>query len=444
MAPVRVVGSPAAPSVSHATASEPESEAESELAASSAAELSEESENQDSVDNSPRISANSANSSNSRSYPIPVEINEHVEKWITYFTKKDRERFQRFLDRGMLYRDVVENTLEENDLPAELYYLAMIESGYVTSAHSRASAVGVWQFIQGTGKRYGLRIDQYIDERRDPIRATEAAAKYLRDLYNVFGSWYLAMAAYNSGEMRVLRAVFKAGTRDFWELHKKKALPSETRDYVPKFLAAVLIGQNPEKYGFRVRDTGETYPNLELTEVPPRLPLSTLAKQSGISLSTLKKVNPHIKGNAVPPGRSAYEIWIPQERATAVKGLYAKLEKMVPTPERGSSRNVASVHRVRRGDNLSRIAKKYKISVGHLKRINNLRSNKIMVGMKLRVSPKSYANSQVVRYKVRRGDNLIVLARRFNTTVKKIKSTNGLRKNRIYIGQVLKIEPKHL
>lgn len=155
-----------------------------------------------------------------RKVRIPVELNEHVQRWITYFTERDRERFQRFLNRGQLYRDVVENVLEENDLPAELYYLAMIESGFRTDAHSHASAVGVWQFIPGTARRYGLRIDRYVDERRDPIRATEAAAKYLRDLYNVFGSWHLAMAAYNAGEIRVLRAVFKGRTRNFWELIK--------------------------------------------------------------------------------------------------------------------------------------------------------------------------------------------------------------------------------
>lgn len=159
---------------------------------------------------------------------IPVELNQHVQVWIEYFTTRDKERFQRFLDRGQPYRDVVENTLEENDLPAELYYLAMIESGFRTNALSHAKAVGVWQFIPGTARRYGLRIDRHVDERRDPIRATEAAAKYLRDLYNVFGSWHLAMAAYNAGEIRVLRAVFKGRTRNFWELIEAKTLPRVT------------------------------------------------------------------------------------------------------------------------------------------------------------------------------------------------------------------------
>lgn len=168
---------------------------------------------------------------------IPVEINEHVEQWINYYTVQDRVRFQRFLNRGQLCKDIVENVLEENDLPAELYYLAMIESGYRTDAHSHASAVGVWQFIAGTAQRYGLRIDNYVDERRDPKRATEAAAKYLRDLYNVFGSWHLAMAAYNAGEIRVLRAVFKGRTRNFWELVQSKVLPKRNSQLCSKIFS---------------------------------------------------------------------------------------------------------------------------------------------------------------------------------------------------------------
>lgn len=378
---------------------------------------------------------------------IPVELNADVERWIEYFTKKDRERFQRFLNRGQKYRDVVESVLEENDLPAELYYLAMIESGYQTHAKSHAKAVGVWQFIAGTGHRYGLRIDKYVDERRDPIRSSEAAAKYLRDLYNVFGSWHLAMAAYNAGEIRILRAVMKARTRNFWELVELRALPSETANYVPKFLAVVLIGQNPEKYGFKVQESASPYPDLEAVEIPGSISLEVLAKKSGVSLPMLKMVNPHLLSASTPPNASGYEIWAPVGSSRKIASIRSDLTRIAK-----QKRAIAAIsdkpsdrtyHIVRSGENLSLIARKYKMSAGHLKRINNLKSSRLFVGAKLRIQPSTYRASATVKYKVRRGDNLTVIAKRFNTTPQKIKAANRMTRNRIFVGQILKIDGKN-
>jgi membrane-bound lytic murein transglycosylase D len=243
-------------------------------------------------------------------HQIPFESNKDVQKWIEYFSQKDRARFQRFLDRGAKYREVVENVLKENGLPAELYYLAMIESGYQNHATSIAAAVGVWQFIPGTATRYGLEVSRTVDERRDPIRATEAAVRYLKDLHNVFGSWHLAMAGYNAGEYRVVRAVFKGKTRDFWKLNELKALPPETRNYIPKFLAAVEIGQNPLKYGFTT-PLGERYPDLQAVKLANGLSLKEIAKTSGISFAELKKVNPHLTQGITPYGQDGYEVWVP-------------------------------------------------------------------------------------------------------------------------------------
>lgn len=373
---------------------------------------------------------------------IPVEINQHVESWIHYFSVKDHARFQRFLDRGQAYKDVVENTLEENDLPAELYYLAMIESGFRTDAFSHAKAAGVWQFISGTARRYGLRVDQYVDERKDPIRATEAAAKYLRDLYNVFGSWHLAMAAYNAGEIRVLRAVFKGRTRNFWDLIEAKALPRETANYVPKFLAVVLIGQNPEKYGFHSSRDVSSYPNLVAIPVHKSLSLKQIAKASNIDVDTLKNVNPHLANAKVPPSPSMYEIWVPSSLEKVIQDSNKKLAALVPEPQRrvASKSHASPTYRVKRGDNLISIAKKHKLSVGHLVRINHLKSTRIYVGMRLRTQSKVYEASSLVRYKVKRGDNLTILAQKFKTSIRKIKAGNRLRKNNIFVGQVLKIE----
>lgn len=383
-----------------------------------------------------------------RKVKIPVELNEHVQRWISYFTEQDRERFQRFLNRGLLYKDVVENVLEENDLPAELYYLAMIESGFRTDARSHASAVGVWQFIAGTARRYGLRIDRYVDERKDPIRATEAAAKYLRDLYNVFGSWHLAMAAYNAGEIRVLRAVFKGRTRNFWELIQSKALPKETADYIPKFLAVVLIGQDPKKYGFEEANIAASYPKLEAVEVPGSLKLHQISQASGLSINTIKKVNPHLNFSQTPSSVTRYEIWIPAEFAATLKTQQGQLFKTYGKPQRTSaSNNIGTsreTYRVRSGETLLTIARKYKLSIGHLKRINNLKSDRILAGMGLRMQAKTYEPSGFVRYKVKRGENLSVIAKKFKTSITRLKQSNSLRKNQIVVGQILKIQSTDL
>lgn len=380
---------------------------------------------------------------------IPVELNEHVQRWIAYFTERDRERFQRFLNRGQLYRDVVENVLEENDLPAELYYLAMIESGFRTNAHSHASAVGVWQFIPGTARRYGLRIDRYVDERRDPIRATEAAAKYLRDLYNVFGSWHLAMAAYNAGEIRILRAVFKGRKRNFWDLIQSKSLPKETAEYIPKFLAVVLIGQDPKKYGFSETNNGVSYPKLEAVEVPGSLQLNQISKLSGLTLDSLKKVNPHLNFSQTPSSVARYEIWVPALSASTLKAQqselfrnYTKIQRS--TASTGIAKTSVEVHRVKPGESLLTIARKYKLSIGHLKRINNLKSNRILSGTRLRTQSRAYSPSNFVRYKVKRGENLTLIAKKFKTSITKLKVSNQLRKNQIVVGQVLKIDSPDL
>lgn len=367
-------------------------------------------------------------------HSIPVEINKEVQKWIDYFAKKDRARFQRFLNRGAKYREVVENVLKENGLPAELYYLAMIESGYQNHATSHASAVGVWQFIRGTGTRYGLTINSYVDERRDPIRATEAAVRYLRDLHNVFGSWHLAMAGYNAGEYRVVRAVFKGKTRDFWKLVKLKALPRETRNYIPKFLAAVEIGQNPMKYGFTL-PVGERYPDLQAISLPNWLRLSDVASTSGISLSELKKVNPHLRKQMTPPGRGGYEVWVPLRLAKNVERSKTLLAKKVRRHSRQIAHtNSSGTHRVRRGENLSVIARKYGMSVRQLKSLNGLRSSRIYVGSRLKVS-----GSTASHYVVRRGDNLSAIARKHGMSIRQLKNLNGLRSNRILVGKRLQV-----
>lgn len=366
--------------------------------------------------------------------------NKYVRKWIRYFTIKDRERLIRFLNRGQQYKEIVQNTLNENDLPEELFYLAMIESGYQNHARSPAQAVGVWQFISGTALRYGLKIDHYVDERKDPIRSTEAAAKYLRDLYNIFGSWHLAMAAYNAGEMRILRAILKAKTRNFWELVAAEALPRETAEYVPKFIAMALIAKNPEKYSLEINENILRYPTLQAVEVPGSFSLANLAKISNIDLRLLIKVNPHLSQYRTPDNTEKYEVWIPVELADRVQKSYTNLKnqnekiKFVPATS-------TKFYTIKKSDTLLKIAQRHKVSLGHLKRINHLKSDKIYVGMKLRTFISVYiAPLKFTIYKVKKNDNLVTIAKKFKTTVNIIKRKNKLSRSTIFSGQILKIK----
>lgn len=322
---------------------------------------------------------------------IPIEINENVLKWIHYFTVTDRERFHRFLKRGNEYKPLVQDILRKHRVPTELYYLAMIESGYVTHARSRARAVGAWQFIQGTGKRYGLQQTRYLDERRDMIRSTEAAARYLKDLHTAFQSWYLAMAGYNAGEGRILRAIMKGNSRDFWHLVEKKALPPETRNYVPKFMAAAIIGHNPEKYGFNDIEA-EPFPEHEPAEVPGGVRLQEIARQTGVPLATLKRMNPHLIRAITPADRSSYSIWVPAGKKDEVEGAKAALARTRIRASRTYASAASSkhthgkkvvFHRVRRGEALTLISRRYGVPISRIKKLNSLRSNRIYAGQKL-------------------------------------------------------------
>ncbi len=337
---------------------------------------------------------------------FPIEKNSEVEKWINYFTKEgaDKERFLRFLSRGKRYRKVVQTILKENDLPPELYYLAMIESGYSTHARSSAKAVGVWQFIAGTAQRYNLETSYYVDERKDPIRSTEAAAKYLTDLYMAFQSWPLAISAYNAGEYRILGAIIKGKSRDFWELAEKKILPAETRDYVPKFMAAVLIGENPKQYGMDVEiDSSEEenqgqgelieFPSVSVVEVPSPIYLKDIANVTKISLEMLMLVNPHLTRGITPPHVSSYELWIPEGLESQLENSKDKLSSMLIKNAKQKfyyPQVNKNYHLVKKGEGLLAIARKYNMSVRHLKELNHLRSNKIIAGRRLRISTQKY------------------------------------------------------
>lgn len=323
---------------------------------------------------------------------VPIEVNASVLKWIHYFTKKDRERFQRFINRGNFYRDLIESILAEESIPKEVYYLGMIESGYSVHARSHAKAVGPWQFMRGTGLMYGLKVDNDVDERRDIVRSTRAAAKYLKNLYIEFGSWYLAMASYNAGEGRVRKAIRKGKSHDFWYLVRKGFLPRETTDYVPKFLAASIIGKNAAKYGFQSPDRRK-FPRYAPVSVPASLPLFEVAKVAGVSTTWIRGMNPHLTKAWTPRKGRNYTLWIPAEKARLVVQSRGQLKISATRyahlhPARIKSKAKVKIvfkHQVKKGETLEQIARKYRTSPREIMKANGLRSLQVMRGQVLKI-----------------------------------------------------------
>lgn len=371
---------------------------------------------------------------------------ELVNKWVEHFAVKDRERFQRMLNRGEIYREVVQNILLENGLPSDLFYLALIESGFVTAANSHASAKGVWQFMKGTGKQYGLLVTPLIDEREDPIRATEAAAKYLRKLYSAYESWELAFAAYNAGEYRILSSIMKGETRNYWELADKKLIPPETRNYVPKIIAAMKIARNLDKYNFELAPESENiiFPDLKMYEVNSPIRVSSIAEVMNVPKSEVLKYNPHLKNGVTPINQSTYEVWFPDVNSYETQRLLKTLKR-----ERGKSEAIAQqvpkkTYKVKRGDTLSGVSRKLNTPMYLLKKINNLSSNNIYVGQRLKYHSTNYrsVSSKSSFYKVRSGDTLSKISRRFNIRISNLKKYNNLKNNSIYVGQKIYLSSK--
>lgn len=359
--------------------------------------------------------------------------NKKVDFWVNYFAVREKARFERFLKNGAKYRETIERIFDDYGLPKELFFVGLIESGYYLGAKSHAGAVGPWQFIKDTARRYGLAVKPGVDERRNIVKATEAAALYFQDLYNIFGNWELALSAYNAGEYGIVRRIRKAKTRDFYELSKKKMLPKETRHYVPKVLAAMKIMENPLRYNIRVAPSqGDLYANTKEVTIKRRVSLSYLSKKTGVSRSQILKLNPDLYWKEIPRVRNGFKLYLPNKDYPAV----AQINKKAPKREYSSRR-----YKVRRGDNLISIARKYGVSLTELKRVNNIRrSNHIRIGQTLSI-PGSGIETET--YRVRRGDNLYELARRNHTSISKILKLNNLRKRTIYVGQRLRLPKRN-
>jgi membrane-bound lytic murein transglycosylase D len=308
-------------------------------------------------------------------FDIPIVINGKVEQFIQYFQTTIRGKFVTWLGRSEKYIPFMKNVLKEHGLPEDLVYLALIESGFNPYAYSRAKAVGMWQFISMTGKRYGLRVDWWVDERRDPEKSTIAAAKYLKDLHDMFECWYLAAAGYNAGEYKIIKAIKRYQTEDFWKLTQYRYLKRETKDYVPLMIAAALVAKDPEKYGFTDVEYQDPL-QYDKVNVPELTNLSLIAKACETSLDEIKDLNPEIRRGVTPPNESEYEIKIPFGKKDLFLNNFEMLQPFEKFPFK--------THPVKKGETLKRIAGCYRVDLEPLLEINHLsKTSQVSKGMTL-------------------------------------------------------------
>ena len=331
-------------------------------------------------------------SENASEYNVPIVLDPSVQGHIRFFNVSIRNRFEQWLIRLSHYRPLVDSIFTEFQLPSDLIYLSLVESGFNPHAYSRARAAGPWQFMKGTAKVYGLRVDSYVDERRDPVKSTVAAARYLRDLYDLFGTWPLAMAAYNAGEGKVMRALHTAQAESFSDIAKTRLIRRETKEYVPRFMAATIIAKNPDRYGFPQNDVRPH----QFEEVVVRRPIhfKAIANVTGISYQELKVLNPELRRDATPPDDPEYRLKVPVGTSEKVEQLLrrAPTHKFSPLPVPVKGRRVKPEpesghwYRVRVGDTLEKIARRFNISVKTLKSNNNLTGPTIKAGSRLMIA----------------------------------------------------------
>ena len=374
---------------------------------------------------------------------IPLIENRYVNAEIKNFQTKEKKYLEEAFRRSGLYRKMIVQELKKTGLPEQLSWVPIIESGFKVRALSRARALGLWQFISSTGYRFGLKRDRWIDERMDPLKSTQAALKYLTELHSFFGDWTTALAAYNCGEFRVQNVIRNQRINyldNFWDLFAM--LPRETARFVPRLIAALLIIENPEKYGLNLPSPE---PPLEYETIIINRPvkLSSLSQNLGLETTALASLNPDLRHDGTPDYE--YSLKVPVGTGKRALEVVNSLPRWIP-PEA-----TYIVHYVRRGETLSRIAQRYRTSVSAIARLNRLRRvHLIRPGQRLKIPARStrYITSPVLQtervgekitYTVKRGDSLYLLAHAFNTTVQRIKELNNLKGNILHVGQKLVI-----
>ena len=363
---------------------------------------------------------------------VPITYNKKVESIISYYRKQGKRSIQKWLNREKKYKEIMLPILEEEGVPPELFYVPMIESGFKPRARSFANAVGYWQFIESTGKAYGLKKDFYYDERMDFVKSTRAACRYLKYLYGRYNDWYLAFAAYNTGETRIDRHIKYFKTKDYWELDN---LPKETQNYVPSILAIIFISKNPEKYGFKV----ESEESLDWTikTINKSVKIDDIARCSKVDKNTLLDYNPEILRDYIKVEKNKpYEFRMPMSCSADFDSLFKMIEEV------SSNDVVFKKHKIKKGESLWSIAIKYGSTITAICEMNKLNRNKpIRIGKTITVPIGQYKTQpKKTYYTVKRGDTLSGIAVKNKTTVSKLRKWNNLKDaNRIYPGKKLVI-----
>jgi len=381
----------------------------------------------------PKLRERAEAAAKSISHDLPLTVNDTVASYLNFFqTPRGRAIVENGLRRSGRYHEMISRVLREEGVPQDLIYLAQAESAFQPLALSRAGARGMWQFVQWRGNEYGLKRTWWVDERMDPEKATRAAAQHLRDLYGLFGDWYLAIAAYNCGPGNVQKGIERTGYADFWELYKRNVLPRETKNYVPIILALTLIAKDAPHYGIAVEP--ETPTESDVVKPGRAIDLRLVAETIDVDVATLRTLNPELLRMATPDD-PVFMLHLPKGMA----GKFSAEIADIPADKWVSWRR----HRVEAGETLTSISKKYRVTAASIAAANDLERNEgLTPGDKLIIPaarPAEESKSKLVRYRVRKGDTLGGIADQFSVTAEDVRKWNGLKAAKISRGQVLRI-----
>jgi membrane-bound lytic murein transglycosylase D len=362
-------------------------------------------------------------------HDLPLAVNESVLQYLSFFTTtRGRAIVEHGLERAGRYEPMIRRVLAEEGVPQDLIYLAQAESAFQPQAVSRAGARGIWQFMPFRGEQYNLGRSYWVDDRSDPEKATHAAAQHLRDLYGIFGDWYLVMAAYNSGPLNVARAIERTGYADFWELQRRKALPQQTQNYVPIIIALALVAKAPGMYGVHV-DPEKPAP-IDTVRLDHSIDLHLVADASGADFDDLRILNPQLL-RAVTPGDSSFQLKLPAGKAKN----FAENIQQIPEEKWTSWR----LHSVEQGETLASIARQYRVTIASIESANHLDASPTLPSGFLLSVPAPPPAAKLVHYRVQRGDTLDAIADRFDVTVEQLKRWNRLKSSSAPRGARLRI-----